>query len=116
MERIHEAKAGFRSLTEASDTTTAPGRMMMQMVGAFAEFERAILRERTMAGLDAARRQGRIGGRRPKLRPQQQDEIIVMVSKGRKTGRRAGRLFQCAAGNSSKALGKAGVGTVRVKA
>ena len=54
MERIQEAKAGFRSLTEAIDTTTAPGRMMMQMVGAFAEFERAILRERTKAGLHAA--------------------------------------------------------------
>jgi hypothetical protein len=46
--------------------------MMMQMVKAFAEFERAMLRERTKAGLDAARRQGRIGGRRPKLSPQQQ--------------------------------------------
>jgi DNA invertase Pin-like site-specific DNA recombinase len=44
MEKIQEAEAGFRSLTEAIDTTTAPGRMMMQMVGAFAEFERAILR------------------------------------------------------------------------
>jgi DNA invertase Pin-like site-specific DNA recombinase len=56
MERIQEAKAGFGSLTEAIDTTTAPGRMTMQMVGAFAEFERAILRERTKAGLDAAKR------------------------------------------------------------
>jgi len=37
MERIQEAKAGFRSLTEAIDTTTAQGRMMMQMVGAFAD-------------------------------------------------------------------------------
>jgi DNA invertase Pin-like site-specific DNA recombinase len=45
MERVKEVEAGFRSLTEAIDTTTAPGRMMMQMVGAFAEFERAILRE-----------------------------------------------------------------------
>jgi DNA invertase Pin-like site-specific DNA recombinase len=62
MERIKEAEAGFRSLSEAIDTTTAPGRMMMQMVGAFAEFERAILRERTKAGLDAARKQGRIFG------------------------------------------------------
>ena len=41
MERLVEAKAGFRSLTEAIDTTTPAGRMMMQMVGAFAEFERA---------------------------------------------------------------------------
>ena len=46
MEQLGEAGAGFRSLTEAVDTTTAAGRMMMQMVGAFAEFERAMLRER----------------------------------------------------------------------
>ena len=50
MERLGEGKAGFRSLTEAIDTTTPAGRMMMQMVGAFAEFERAMLRERTKAG------------------------------------------------------------------
>jgi Resolvase, N terminal domain len=69
MERLGEAGAGFRSLTEAIDTTTPAGRMMMQMVGAFAEFERAMLKERTKAGLDAAREEGRIGGRRPKLPP-----------------------------------------------
>src|ERR1700683_2981314 len=63
MERIQERKAGFRSLTEAIDTTTPAGRMMMQMVGAFAEFERAMLKERTQAGLVAARKEGRIGGR-----------------------------------------------------
>ena len=50
MQRLGEAKAGFLSLTEAIDTTTRAGRMMMQMV---AEFERAMLRERTKAGLDA---------------------------------------------------------------
>ena len=49
MERIQEAKAGFRSLTEAIDTTTPAGRMMMQMIGSFAEFERAML-TRTNAG------------------------------------------------------------------
>lgn len=42
----------------------------MQMVGAFAEFEKAMLKERTKAGLDAAREEGWIGGRRPKLSPQ----------------------------------------------
>lgn len=55
MEKIQEAGAGFRSLTEAVDTTTPAGRMMMQMVGAFAEFERAMIRERTNAGLRRAR-------------------------------------------------------------
>jgi DNA invertase Pin-like site-specific DNA recombinase len=46
MERIAQAEAGFRSLTEAIDTTTPAGRMLMQMVGSFAEFERAMIRER----------------------------------------------------------------------
>src|SRR6202051_975523 len=112
MERIQEAKAGFRSLTEAIDTTTAPGRMMMQMVGAFAEFERAILRERTQAGLDAARRQGRIGGRRPKLRPNQMDEIVAMVSAGTKTAADAARLFNVHPATVSRLLAKAGAGTI----
>lgn len=94
MERIAETGAGFRSLTEAIDTTTAAGRMMMQMVGAFAEFERAMLRERTRAGLDAARRAGRVGGRRPKLSSAQQAEIRRMVTEGEKTAADAARLFQ----------------------
>src|ERR1051326_2469737 len=94
MERLDRAETGFRSLTEAIDTTTPAGRMMMQMVGAFAEFERAMLRERTKAGLDSARREGRIGGRRPKLSPQQQAEIRKMVSKGHKTAADAARLFR----------------------
>jgi DNA invertase Pin-like site-specific DNA recombinase len=67
--------------------------MMMQMVGAFAEFERAMLRERTKAGLDAARQDGRIGGRRPKLSAQQQSEIRKMVNKGEKSAADAARLF-----------------------
>ena len=54
MERIGNAGAGFRSITENIDTTTPTGRMMMQMVGALAEFERAMIRERTSAGLAAA--------------------------------------------------------------
>jgi hypothetical protein len=52
--------------------------MMMQMVGAFGEFERAMLRERTKLGLESARREGRIGGRRPKLSPQQQAEVRTL--------------------------------------
>ena len=94
MERLGDTKAGFRSLTEAIDTTTPAGRMMMQMVGAFAEFERAMLRERTKAGVEAARKEGRIGGRRSKLSPQQQTEIRKMVSRGDKTAADAARLFK----------------------
>jgi DNA invertase Pin-like site-specific DNA recombinase len=94
MERVREAQAGFRSLTEAIDTTTPAGRMLMQMVGAFAEFEREMLKERTKAGLDAARKAGRRGGRRPKLTAAQQTEIVALVTQGTKTAADAARLFK----------------------
>ena len=55
LERISAAGAGFRSLTESIDTTVPAGRMMMQMLGAFAEYEREMVKERTQAGLKAAR-------------------------------------------------------------
>jgi DNA invertase Pin-like site-specific DNA recombinase len=54
---------GFRSLKESLDTTTAGGRLIFHVFGALAEFEREIIRERTMAGLEAARARGRHGGR-----------------------------------------------------
>src|SRR5579863_925495 len=108
MERLAEASAGFRSLTEAIDTTTPAGRMMMQMVGAFAEFERAMLRERTKADLESARREGRIGGRPPKLTPTQQKEVINLVTKGRKTPADAARLFSVDPSTISRLLQRAG--------
>ena len=58
---------GFRSLTEAIDITTAGGRLVFHIFASLAEFERAIIRERTRAGLDAARARGRTGGRPPAL-------------------------------------------------
>jgi DNA invertase Pin-like site-specific DNA recombinase len=93
MDRIVSAGAGFRSLTEAIDTTTAAGRMMMQMVGSFAEFERAMIRERTTAGLAQARAEGRVGGRRRKLDPKKRREIAESVLSGRKSGAEMARLY-----------------------
>jgi DNA invertase Pin-like site-specific DNA recombinase len=113
MERIKEAEAGFRSLTEAIDTTTVSGTMMMQLIAVFAQFERSVLAERTKAGLDAARKRGSIGGRRPKLRPDQQDEIVMMVSKGTKTGADAARLFNVHPATVSRILARPGAGTGR---
>ena len=66
LRRIDEAGAEFRSLTEPIDTTTAAGRLMLQLLGAFAEFERSLIRERSAAGLVAARERGvRLG--RPRV-------------------------------------------------
>lgn len=93
MERTAKAGAAFRSITENIDTTTPAGRMMMQMVGAFVEFERAMIRERTSAGLAAARAKGRIGGRRKKLDAAKRPEIAESVSSGRKSGAEMARLY-----------------------
>lgn len=93
MEKIEAAGAGFRSLTEAIDTTTPAGRMMMQMIGSFAEFERAMIRERTSAGLAQARAEGRIGGRPRALTPAKRREIAESVLSGRKTGADMARLY-----------------------
>jgi DNA invertase Pin-like site-specific DNA recombinase len=93
LEKIDTAGASFRSLTEAIDTSGAAGRMMMQMLGCFAEFERAMVRERTRAGLLAARAGGRKGGRRPKLLLRQRIEILGMLAAGR-TGAEVARIFR----------------------
>lgn len=59
---------GFKSLTESIDTTTSGGKMIFHVFGALAEFERDVIRERTRAGLQAARARGKKGGR-PKTNP-----------------------------------------------
>jgi DNA invertase Pin-like site-specific DNA recombinase len=91
--KVAAAEAGFRSLTEAIDTTTPAGRLMMQMLGAFAEFEREMIRERTLHGLDNARRAGRQLGRKPKLKGNQKTEIVRMIGEGRTTIGHAASLF-----------------------
>lgn len=60
---LQEKKIGFRSLTENIDTTTQGGKLVFHIFGALAEFERELIRERTRAGLEAARARGRKGGR-----------------------------------------------------
>lgn len=67
VEMLSSRQIGLRSLTEAIDTTTAGGRLILHIFGSLAEFERSIIRERTRAGLDAARARGRVGGRPPAL-------------------------------------------------
>jgi len=67
VELLESREIGLRSLTEAIDTTTAGGKLIFHVFGALAEFERSIIRERTKAGLDAARARGKKGGRPPAL-------------------------------------------------
>ncbi len=61
--KLNNRKIGFKSITENIDTTTSGGKLIFHIFGALAEFERDIIRERTNAGLQAARARGRLGGR-----------------------------------------------------
>lgn len=71
---------GFESLTEKIETGSAAGKLVFHVFAALAEFERNLIRERTQAGLAAARARGRHGGRRPKLDAQQIKEIKQLMS------------------------------------
>lgn len=94
LEEVAMAGAGFRSLTEGVDTTTAAGRLMAQTLGAFAEFERAMIRERTMSGLAHARQAGRLLGRRPSLTRQQRAEIVAKAESGQGSPAQLASLFR----------------------
>lgn len=67
VEQLRERGVGFRSITEGIDTTNPSGRLFFNIVASLAEFERDLVRERTLAGLAAARARGRCGGRRAVL-------------------------------------------------
>jgi len=71
---------GFQSINENIETTSATGKLVFHVFAALAEFERNLIRERTQAGLLAARARGRSGGRKPKLDPRQIKEIKRLMS------------------------------------
>jgi DNA invertase Pin-like site-specific DNA recombinase len=94
MDTIAKAGAGFKSLTQPIfDTTTATGRLMLQIVAAFAEFEHSILSERTKAGREAAKRRGKHFGPHFKLSAHQQAEIIEAITSGQKTAADCARTY-----------------------
>lgn len=93
LDKIQEAGAGFRSLTESIDTTTPAGKMVTHMIGVIAEYERGLLAERTKAGLEAARKRGRVGGRRPKLNAGQKQMIRETVASGTSSAADMARTF-----------------------
>ena len=90
IELLASREIGFRSLTEAIETTTAGGRLVFHIFASLAEFERAIIRERTRAGLDAARARGRKGGRPPALTARELTAAKAMLAESHPHGRRRG--------------------------
>ena len=80
---LGERGVAFRSLTEGFDTTTAGGEFLFHILGALAQMERRMIRERTMAGLDAARREGRIGGRPTVMTPDRIETARMLREQGK---------------------------------
>ena len=83
---------GFRSLTEAIDTTTPGGRLIFHVFGALGQFERDLIRERTKAGLVAAAARGRRGGRKPVINSEKLQRARNHISKGLSVREAAARL------------------------
>lgn len=79
---LKEKQVAFRSLTEGMDTTTASGELLFHVFGALAQYERALTQERVVAGLAAAKRRGRIGGRPPAIVGEKLETIITALDGG----------------------------------
>jgi DNA invertase Pin-like site-specific DNA recombinase len=76
---IETQSIGFKSLTESIDTTSAGGKLIFHIFGALAEFEHSIIKERTIAGLTAARARGRKGGRKPSMSDNDVKKAVAML-------------------------------------
>lgn len=79
---LKDKQVAFRSLTEGMDTTTASGELLFQVFGALAQYERALIQERVLAGLAAARRRGRIGGRPRAITGEKLEAILAALDCG----------------------------------
>src|SRR3954465_16084068 len=83
--QLQERGIGFRSLQEQIDTTTSGGKLIFHVFGALAEFERDLIRERTHAGLQAARARGRLFGRPKALSPHKVEQLQTLAKDDRNT-------------------------------
>jgi DNA invertase Pin-like site-specific DNA recombinase len=92
IEALEKRGVGFRSLTEAIDTTTSGGRLIFHVFGALGQFERDLIRERTRAGLAAAAARGRKGGRKPVVTADKLQQARKHIANGLNVREAAARL------------------------
>lgn len=96
LERLEAAGAGLRSITEPVDTSTPMGKLIIQVLGAVAEFERTLIRERSIAGQVAAIKRGvKVGSRPKKITEEQAEEIKKLYAEGNHTLASLGKLYRC---------------------
>ncbi|KIE04699.1 DNA-invertase [Candidatus Jidaibacter acanthamoeba] len=82
MATLREKGVAFRSITEQMDTTTPHGEMLFQLFGTLAQYERALIKERVLAGLEAAKRRGKRGGRPRVINEEKMEAIIKQIKEG----------------------------------
>lgn len=104
LERIERAQATFRSLTEPIDTKTLAGRMMMQMLGSFAEFERGMIRERSMAGQQAAMLRGVHCGRARSMSKEDEADLVQLWGQGLYTMDTLAKIFNVPPSSVKRAI------------
>lgn len=107
VDRIGQAGAAFRSLTETIDTTSPTGRMVMHVIGAIAEFERELIRERTRVGMAAAMARGARPGRPPAIADT--EPLRAMLAEGLSLSEIA-RRHGCHLSSVKRAIGRAAIG------
>lgn len=105
---LSERGVGFRSTTEAIDTTTSGGRLIFHVFGALAQFERELVRERTRAGLKAARARGRMGGRPALMTPDKTTTARRMYEQQELTVEQIARALGVSRSTIYRALGRTG--------
>lgn len=104
---LREQGVAFRSLTEQMDTTTAHGELLFGLFGALAQYERSLTRERVLAGLAAAWRRGRMGGR-PRLIDQEKLEAMIRALEAAATKASLCRTFNVRRSTLNDALARSG--------
>ncbi len=106
---LNQRGVGFRSLTESIDTTSSGGRLVFHIFGALAEFEHSLIRERTIAGLAAARARGRKGGRKPALSAGDVRKAAAMLADPAITKAEIAKHFGVSRVTLNAALNRAGI-------
>ena len=103
--RLRERGVAIRGLVDGVDTSNSAGRLMFNVLGSIAEYEREMIRERVAAGMKAAKRAGTHVGRRPEMSPTRTEEARRMLSEGR-TGREVARIFRIGPATLYRALAR----------
>ena len=114
-DRIIAAGATFRSLTEAIDTSTPTGELVFHILGSLGQFERSLIRERSIAGLEVARANGVRFGRLPALKPHEEKRLATRWATGKYSKAELAQMFGVSVSTVKRTLWKHDLDTISEK-